>query len=147
MAYSTPTLISSEFKSITFSATTKVTEDEVTQFIVEADAYIDARIGLIYTTPVTLAASPKSMEVLKTISIGLVAQRIAKIMELKSTSPQGDQAIPVDLAIQARANLEMIVKRELLLSDAVSISSVQGVKSYSSSNTVTRVFDQSKTQW
>jgi len=144
MAYSTSTLVASEFKSIEISTTTKITTAEVTQWIVEADEYIDGRIGLIYSTPVT---GTKSLEILKTISIGLVAQRLAHAMEMKNITPKGDQAVPKDLIAEAKERLQMIVERKLLLSDATAISSTQGVKSYSGSNTVTRTFDQSKTQW
>lgn len=148
MAYSTAALVTSEFKSIDFAASgAKVTTAEITQFIVEAEAYIDGRIGLLYTTPVVLGDSPKATEILKHISTGLVAQRVAHIMETKAITPKGDQYIPKNLGADAERKLEMIVNRTLLLSDAESISSAQGVKSYSSSNTVTRTFKQGTNQW
>lgn len=144
MSYSTNALVASEFKSITFSATTAVTDSEVDQWIIEADAYINGRIGLLYTTPITGSIS---LEVLKSISIGLVAQRVAYAMEIKSTTAKGDQYIPKNLIEQAEKRLEMIVNRQLLLSDANEISTNAGVKSYTSENTVNRKFDQTKDQW
>lgn len=144
MAYSTLALVTSEFKAVSFTATSAVKDIEVEQWIIEADAYIDGRIGLIYSTPVT---GTKSLEILKTISIGIVAQRIARVMEVKSTTAKGDQLIPKDLILEAEKKLDMIVNRQLLLSDASFISTTQGVKSYTSSNTVLRAFDQSKAQW
>lgn len=144
MAYSTNALVASEFKSITFSSSTKITDSEVDQWITEADAYIDGRIGLIYETPVT---GTKALEILKTISIGIVAQRVAYAMEVKSITPKGDQYIPKDLINSAEKKLDMIVNRQLLLSDATERSTSGRVRSYSGSNTVTRKFDQSKDQW
>lgn len=144
MAYSTNALVASEFKSITFSTDTKIKSSEVDQWITEADEYIDARIGLVYSTPVT---ATKSLEVLKTISIGLVAQRVSRAMEIKSITPTGDQYIPKDLILEAKERLQMIVDRKLLLSDATEITTHGGVSSYSNDNTVTRKFDQTKDQW
>ena len=144
MAYSTVALVISEFKSITIDSTTQVTDTEVTQWIVEADAYIDGRIGLLYTTPVTASIS---LEILKSISIGLVAQRVAYAMEIKSITAKGDQYVPKNLIEQAEKRLEMIVNRQLLLSDADERSTQSGVKSYTSENTVNRKFDQTKDQW
>ena len=144
MAYSTNSDVTDEFKSIDTSG--KITTAKIDEWISQADEYIDGRIGLIYETPVGVSAV-KSLKILKEISIGFVAQRIAFILETKSITPKGDQAVPKNLIEQAESRLQMIVDRDLLLSDATERSTHQGVKSYSNDNVVTRVFDQSKDQW
>lgn len=142
MAYSLNSDVTNEFKSIDTSG--KITTTKIDDWIGQADEYIDGRIGLIYITPVTGA---KSLSILKEISIGLVAQRIAYVLETKSITPTGDQTIPKNLIEQAEKRIQMIVNRELLLSDATDKTTHAGVKSYSGSNIVTRRFDQSKDQW
>lgn len=142
MAYSTNSDVVDEFKSLDTSG--KITTAKIDEWISQADEYIDGRIGLIYETPVTGA---KSLKILKEISIGFVAQRIAYVLETKTITPKGDQVIPKNLIEQAEKRLQMIVDRELLLSDATDKTVHHGVKSYSNDNTVSRNFDQSKDQW
>lgn len=142
MAYSTNSDVVDEFKSL--DTTGKITLEKINTWIVQADAYINGRIGLLYQTPVTGA---ESVEILKEISIGFVAQRISRVLELKSITPKGDQYIPKDLIKKAELRLQMIVDRKLLLSDADERSTQAGVSSYSSENTVNRAFKQEKTQW
>jgi len=142
MAYSTNSDVVDEFKNL--DTTGKITLEKINSWILQADAYINGRIGLIYQTPVT---GEESLEVLKEISIGFVAQRIAYVLETKSITPKGDQYIPKNLIKQAEDRLSMIVNRKLLLSDATEVSTDAGVSSYSGENTVTRAFDQSKQQW
>lgn len=143
MAYSTYSDVQNEFKNINFTDGL-ITSAKVTEFISQADAYIDGRIGLIYDTPVT---GTKSLSILKEISIGLVAQRISYILETKSITPKGDQYIPKNLIEQAEKRLDMIENRRLLLSDASERSTQAGVASYSSSNDVERTFKQGTDQW
>lgn len=142
MAYSNNSDVVDEFKSLDTSG--KITTAKIDEWISQADEYIDGRIGLIYNVPVV---GVKSLKVLKEISIGLVAQRIAYILETKSITPKGDQVIPKNLIEMAEKRLQMIVDKQLLLSDATLKSTTGGVRSYSSDNTVSRSFDQSKAQW
>jgi hypothetical protein len=143
MAYSLNTDVINEFKSID-TTNGIITTAKITQWISEADAYIDGRICGIYTTPVT---GTNSLLILKTISIGIVAQRIAYILETKSITPKGDQYIPKNLIKEAEDKLKMIVERKLILSDATLATAHSGVRSYSSDNTVNRVFKQGEEQW
>ena len=142
MAYSTNSDVVDEFKSLDTSG--KITTAKIDEWISQADEYIDGRIGLIYDTPIT---GVKSLKILKEISIGFVAQRVAYILETKTITPKGDQVIPKNLIAQAEKRLQMVVDKQLLLSDATLKSTHGGVKSYSNDNTVTRNFDQSKAQW
>ena len=51
MAYCTYTDVQSEFLKLDLSGNTKVTEAEVTEFIVQADYYIDSKLGNKYIVP------------------------------------------------------------------------------------------------
>ena len=143
MAYSTNSNVKDEFKSID-TTNGLITTTKIDDWIDQADEYIDGRIGLVYETPVS---GVKSLKILKQISIGFVAQRIAYVLETKSITPKGDQYIPKNLIEQSEKRLQMVVDKQLLLSDATLKSTHGGVKSYSNDNTVTRNFDQSKDQW
>lgn len=143
MAYSTNLDVTDEFKNIDTSG--KITTVKIDEWITQADAYINAKVGLIYVTPVTGNAG--SLSILKEISIGFVAQRIAFILETKSVTPRGDQSIPKNLIEQSEKRLQMIVNRELLLFGATERSTHAGVKSFTSENTVNRVFKQGTDQW
>ena len=142
MAYSTNSDVTDEFKSIDTSGL--ISTAKIDEWISQDDEYIDGRIGLLYETPVTAV---KSLKIVKQISIGLVAQRIAFILETKSITPKGDQAIPKNLITEAKERLQMIVDRKLLLSDATERSTHAGVKSFTSDNVVARKFDLTTNQW
>ena len=142
MAYSTNSDVTDEFKSIDTSGL--ISTAKIDEWISQDDEYIDGRIGLLYETPVTAV---KSLKIVKQISIGLVAQRIAFILETKSITPKGDQAIPKNLITEAKERLQMIVDRKLLLSDATERSTHAGVKSFTSDNVVARKFDLNVNQW
>lgn len=81
MAYTTIANVQADFKDMTFSSTTNVTDADVTQFIVEADALINSYVGQVYQVPVTASAS--SLALLSLFSRTLVADRIKKIIEVK----------------------------------------------------------------
>lgn len=143
MAYCTSTDVIAEFKSID-TTNGVVTTSKIDSWIAQADGLINGRIGTLYTTPIT-AAEP--LLILKQVSIGLVAQRIARILEVKSITPKGDQYIPKDLIKEAKETLQMIVKQEIILAGADRNTTHAGVRSYTSDNDVDRVFDSTKDQW
>lgn len=145
MAYCLASDVTKEFKSLDTTATDAIiTSSKITGWIAQADAYIDGRLGTIYEVPVT-AAGP--LLILKTISIGIVAQRIARILETKSITPKGDQYIPKDLIKEAKETLKMIIDKEIILSGVDRVTSHSGVASYSGSNEVEREFCLDSEQW
>lgn len=81
MAYTSKAEIEADFKDLEFTSTSNVKSGDVTQFITEADALINAYIGSVYTVPVTIAGEGKNL--LKLLSRSLVAARIKRIMEVK----------------------------------------------------------------
>ena len=144
MAYSTTTDVASEFKNITISATSALTTTEVTEFIVQADAYIDSRLGLKFTVPITGA---ESLKIVKRLSIWLVASRMKEIYKVKTGAVLVDQGETGDLGKMAREELDKIIKNELLLSDATLLSSANGVKSFSNDNGEEYTFQRNRDDW
>lgn len=81
MAYCNYEDIEADFKDMAFEVSDgNIIQDDVTQFIVEADALINSYVGQTYTVPV---ASGDGLSLLKLLSRSLVAARIKKIMEVK----------------------------------------------------------------
>lgn len=116
MAYATYTDVASEFKDVTFSASTAITDTEVTEFIVQAEAYINSYISTRYEVPVSGSVS---VLILKTVVILLVKARILSILSVKT--PQDKTKQDPDgpsLIEQAKKMLEMIKKGTLPLTDA-----------------------------
>lgn len=144
MAYSTVEEVSSEFKDVTFSTTTSVTTADVTRFIAEADAEIDARVGLVYVTPIEATAA---LKVLKLISVGLVANRIKSILAVKTGSDKADQGEKKS-GDPFRAMLREIVEGTMALQGATKNVAGDGVKSYSSSSVCeAHTFKKGEAQW
>ena len=145
MAYSTVANVESEFKDIDFSASTTITDTEVTAFISEADALIDATIDNRYVVPVTGAAS---LLILKTISIWLVKARILSILSVKT--PQDKTKQDPDgptLRKDALKMLEMISKGQLTLVDATLVDTEGGMTSYLMDATIQKQFKTNRDQW
>jgi hypothetical protein len=145
MAYSALTDIQNEFKSVVFSASSTPTSTAVQGFIAEADQYIDSRIGLRYQVPVT---GSKSLIILKSISIGLVAGRVKEIQRVKTASPQLNQdSRDGDPAKEAKERLGLIVEGLLLLPDATLVSAANGVSSGALSAGATARFKKDTETW
>lgn len=147
MAYCTVTDVASEFKSITFSSTTPVTDTEVTNFIAMDEAVINGRLGLKYTVPIT---GTSSLLIMKKISLLLVVGKVKNLMAVKSGEAKADQGGPGDPYIkQAMDMLDMIVNEDIILKDAVAAAVLGAAKSYLSNGggDYTPKFDVETTQW
>jgi len=112
--------IESEFKNITFSSGFAVTDTEVTAFIVQEEAIINATISNRYVTPIT---GTDPIEVMKSITIVFVAYRVAKIINLKKDVPIPEKFLPQILneggAFRiAKQQLEDIQSGKIVLNDA-----------------------------
>jgi phage gp36-like protein len=112
MAYCTVTDVQTLIKSLTFSASTKVTESEITAYhIPAADAIIDGRLRKHYTVPIT---NTTDLVLLKRISAQLAAGIVAAI--LYETATQPNEVNPAkrnyDYALRL---LDMIEKNEITL--------------------------------
>ena len=128
MAYCTDTEISSEFKDITFSASTAVKAAEVDDFIDQSSALIDGIISSKYEVPVVGSGS---VLILKMICIWIVKARILSILSVKT--PQDKTKQDPDgptLLKQAMDMLKAIKKGDLVLNDATVVSSDDGMSSF-----------------
>jgi hypothetical protein len=128
VAYCTYTEVSSEFKDITFSASTAVTDTEVSDFIDQSSSLIDGIIASKYEVPVT---GSMSLLVLKMICIWIVKARILSILSVKT--PQDKTKQDPDgptLLKQAMDMLKAIKKGDLALTDAIVASSDDGLTSF-----------------
>lgn len=144
MAYSTTTQIQSEFKDITFSSTSAVTDTEVADIISMTDAEIDGRLGVRYTVPIT---GTSSLLICRTISTFITAARVSKIIEVKTGESDRDMPRRIEERNNALKMIEDIVSGKMLLSDAVAKGSKRGVRSYTYENDIQPAIDVTQEQW
>lgn len=144
MAYSVVADVQAEFKGITFSGSTAVTTTTIESWITQADAYINSRVGMVYETPVS---SGDGLELLKEISIKLVAHRIKKVLEVKTGGTEADQGEVANDRKDAMAMLQAIVDKKLVLAGASVISGELGIQSYANKNNEEYVFKKGVEQW
>lgn len=146
MAYTTFAEVAAEFKQQTFDATSNVTDSDVSQFIVEADALIDSYVGMKYTVPVTAGAG---LNLLKMLSRNLVANRVKGILEVKQeTSRDANQNVRSGLSTpEILKILSNIRDGNLSLEGATSLIGAGGFYSYNYANSVEPVFKKDEKQW
>jgi len=113
MAYTTLAKIKSMFRKIAIEAdtgteanNTAITEEEVTEFMTDADALIDAILAQYYVTPIT---GTESLKLLDVVSKYLVADTIKGILELTTQSSDKTQDVQGSLGLQAHAMLKKMV--------------------------------------
>lgn len=148
MSYATTSDIQGEFKNITFSGSTAVTSTQVSGFLTDADAMINARLAPKYQVPIT---GSNSLVIVKLIAIKLVKHRILEIIKVKTgkTSEDQDSQGKKTLEEQAFDLINDIVKDKLLLTDATLATTADGVRSYSNDNadSIPYVFQRGSKQW
>jgi phage gp36-like protein len=144
MPYAESSHITAEFADVTFSASTKVSTDDITRFLAEADAEINTRLCNRYAVPIT---GTESLVLMRMIEIWLVKHRIMGILKVKTPIAKADQGGETDLRTQAIEMLKQLSDGELLLSDAPRATSEEGVKSYSADEEVDHVFQRGEDQW
>lgn len=145
MAYATTANVASEFKNITFSSTTQVTDTEVARFITEAEAEIDARIGKKYTVPLTNASD---IAIVRQASVWMVADRVRKIMQVKDISVEElKQGVrPPGGRREALKLIDEILKGDLEL-NADLLSSSNGIQSFTVDIDDPNTFERYDDQW
>lgn len=145
MAYCTNSDVSSEFKDITFSGTTVITNTEVDGFIAQADAFIDSYLSTKYEVPITGSIS---LLVLKTISITLVKARLLSIMSVKTpqdkTKQDPDGPTLRDFAMKMLKDIKSGI---IPLVDAIAVSTDDGLSSFLMNETVSYDFETEKDSW
>jgi hypothetical protein len=149
--YCTTDQVAEEFKDLTFgdgsSGSSPITSDRVDRFCQEASAYIDGRIGLLYTTPVSSTTSPNSYLILQQIAALLVGRRLKPILKVQSAAPTNSQEGKAASELDPDKMLQEIVDQKTLLADAVSRDSTGGVNSFAAGNGVVHTFKRDTRQW
>jgi hypothetical protein len=108
MAYCTKEQVADEFNGIAaFSSTTNPTGDTVDRWIAEADALINAKVGLRYITPIVAA---NDLLVIRIISIMLVSARVRRRLNRQGPDGETSKVKVADTLDQAMKMLESIVK-------------------------------------
>ena len=143
MAYCLNSDIASEFKNITFNASTSVTDTEVDELIAQSDEIIDGYLTNKYTVPIT---GVKALKVVKRISIGLTVQRLIPILRVKTGVDKLDRDTQ-SISTNAERLLKDIISGSLDLSDAEKASTGQGFKSYANDNSLEHKFQRGIDQW
>jgi hypothetical protein len=145
MAYCTNAQVAAEFKNLSFSSSSTPTDTTVDRFIEEADAEINARIGLKFDVPVTGA---QALIIARQLSIDIVSERVRRIIRVKTgAEPTRQDGRDGDTAKEARERIEQIVKGTFLLSDATLVSSSDGLFSYNVSEDEEHTFEKGTDQW
>lgn len=145
MGYAEVEDIQKEFKKIEFDTDNSVQSDSVQDFIDQASAEIDSRISARYMVPVK--KGEQALLYLKQICVGLVAQRVKDILQLKNVRVESDQDVKTDTAALARKLLDQIVQGDVALLGATLASSDSGVKSFVSSSHFKRTWRRGEDQW
>ena len=127
MPYCTKEQVADEFNGVSFGATSNPTATTVDRWIEEADAVINSKVGLRYTTPISDA---NDLIVIRQISIMLVAARVRR--RLNRTGPDGETSkVKVsDTHDQAMKMLDSIVKGLTDLPGSTPKDSKLGVSSF-----------------
>lgn len=147
MAYATVDEIQADFKDLTFSTSTNVKTADVTQFIVESDALIDAFIGMKYTAPVTAGAG---LNLLKLLTRSLVSARIKKIMEVKQEKSTDANQNVLGVLLSPSAVMKIlneIKDGSMALAGAAELVSNGGFYSENYTNDVAPVIEKDSKQW
>lgn len=131
MAYCTKEQVADEFNGVTFGSSTIPTATTVDRWIEEADAIINAKVGLRYSTPITAAVD---LIVIRQIAILLVSARVRR--RLNRTGPDGETAKVkiTDTHDQAMKMLDSISKGMTLLTGSTLANEKVGVSSFTAAN-------------
>lgn len=149
MSYATATDVQSEFKNLKLDGVSSVTTDEVTEFIEQEEAVINATISNRYEVPIT---GTEALSVLKNITIHYTAYRVAKILNLRKDMPIPEkfvaQALNEGNAFkQAQKLLFEIRDGKIILKDAAALSTTQGIESYNAKNSINPIWERDTKQW
>ena len=148
MAYTTFEEIQSDFKDLEFlSGSGNVTQEDVTQFVVEADSLINAYVGARYVVPVSTG---DGVNLLKLFSRSLVTARIKKILEVKQEKSTDANQNSVGVLLSPSMVMKMLsdVRDDKInLDGAVSLLTGNGFYSNNVANDIAPVFEKDSKQW
>lgn len=130
MGYVTVAEVASEFRSVTFSATTVPPESKVQSIIDQATAHVNGVVRMRYAVPLPDSAT-EALEILKTACLQIAVARVKPLLTIKAqASAKGDQSPgDPDTLKLAEATLKKIQDGEIKLEGAIALSSGGGVAS------------------
>jgi len=130
-------------KWITFSSSSKLTNDDIESMIKEADAVIDAKIGRIYNVPVT---DSNDQIILTYASARLAAYEAAKVLIVQAG---GDlPAIVEGWKNSADSYIASILNSDLTLENTAKRTATSGIYNYTSQpEAPDRIWELDKEQW
>lgn len=146
MAYATASNVQDEFKSVDFTASgAAISTAKVTEWIAQAESYINAKISSRYTVPVT---SSDATPLLKMISIAIVKCRIETILAVKAPVDPNRQATDTpDCYKRWDEMLDKIASGKLPLPNADASTGGGGFDSYTYQNDIETDFDTTTENW
>ena len=148
MSYTTFSEVEGDFKDTEFTATSNVLDSDATQFIVEADALINAYVGTVYVAPVVTPG--EGLNLLKLLSRSLVVNRIKRVLEVKQIKSEdaNQNIVSVLLSVaQVMKILTDIQNKDLFLSGAVALIAGAGFYNNNVANSIEPVIKKDERQW
>ena len=147
--YCTTYDVEGEFKAVQFTSSSAVTSAQVTDWIKQETAYINAIISLRYATPVANTYE-EAFLILRRICTFRVAERVKNKLEVKTGNNQTDQEVKqANYTRTPNTDLRDIAEGRLLLSGVPLVSETGAVSSQclpECEETTCHVFDGSQ-QW
>jgi hypothetical protein len=119
--------VQSLIKWTTFTDSSKVTRNDVTNFILEADAFINNRLNSVYETPIT---DNDDTEILKYISCRLAAFEVAQVLVLQTSGKMPE--ITYQWKGTATKRLGQIISRDIILLNSTQQDTTKGLYSFTS---------------
>lgn len=148
MGYCTLNEVQADFKSIEFTRTSLISIDDVTQFIVEADAVINSYVGKKYRIPIQNDSN--SVSLMKFYSRTIVRDRVRAILKVKQSTTTGANSDVRGTEFSTKdvmASLKDIQASKLALSGATELVSGGAFYSSNAANNVQPFFQKGKRQW
>lgn len=143
MAYCTISDVQRLMKWFTFSSTSKITSDEITNyFIPEADTIIDSKLARVYTVPITDA---DDIEIIKYISCRIVACEASHVLVLQASGEISE--IVKRWCELAKEKLDAILNQDILLPNSDLLDSADGGRLYSFTAHGNDDYDAPDPQW
>ena len=127
MAYCELADVQKLLKWFTFTSSSKITSDEVTNYYIpEADTIIDSKLQRVYEVPIT---DTDDIEIIKFISCRMVACEIAHVLVLQADGEISD--IVKRWCEQAKERLNDILTQDILLPNSNLLDDTDGGRLYS----------------
>jgi phage gp36-like protein len=147
MAYCAVSDVQNDFKAVTFTSSSLVTDSAVSGFISEASALIDSYVGQRYVTPITGA---QALALMSLYARTLVADRVRGILANKQqTNTDANQQVKSDgfSVRDVMKSLQDIKNGDAQLVDAVLLNSNASFFSNNYDRGVSPRFHKNRREW